>query len=214
MAIVNAKGISTVEVLIVATIVVLLTLSCVVALNPTLIVNKGKDAQRKKDLYRIKVAFEDYNGDKGCYPDANKINELNNISNCGSKTIFNPWMKIWPCDPNGTPYKIVTESSSCPKYFKLATNLENNKDNDIPINWYDSGYGLGNLSNLDVNYGVSSSNTTWYEFVATDCTGTCNVKTPDGGCSGVGICKSGEECYRDNDCRPGCGVDSCVGGDD
>ena len=54
------KAFTLVELLVVMTILVILTTMMIGIFNAIGITNKGRDAQRKKDLNRIKVAFEEY----------------------------------------------------------------------------------------------------------------------------------------------------------
>jgi len=47
---------------------------------------KGRDAKRKDDLEKIRLAFEDYYNDHGCYPDPAIL------ENCGSD-LLSPYLK-------------------------------------------------------------------------------------------------------------------------
>lgn len=88
-------GISIIEVLIVVSILLLL----MVALYRTISrdVEKARDADRKKDLKDIKIAFENYYNDKGCYPPAGSL------ENCGS-TVLAPYLAQIPCDKKQQAY--------------------------------------------------------------------------------------------------------------
>ena len=88
-------GISIIEVLIVVSILLLL----MVALYRTISrdVEKARDADRKKDLKDIKIAFENYYNDKGCYPPAGSL------ENCGS-TALAPYLAQIPCDKKEQAY--------------------------------------------------------------------------------------------------------------
>jgi len=61
------KGFTLVELLIVMAILLMMATMMVGTLNSVGIFNKARDARRKKDIGRIKIAFEDYYNDKGCY---------------------------------------------------------------------------------------------------------------------------------------------------
>lgn len=89
------NGVTLIELVVVVTI--LLFLMIVLYRSMSRHLNKAKDAERKKDLQTIKVAFEDYFNDNACYPDVDALN------NCGS-TALQPWLKNIPCDPLGDAY--------------------------------------------------------------------------------------------------------------
>lgn len=118
--------------------------------------NKARDAQRKKDLNRIKIAFEEYYNDKGCYPNSILKTKLVDKLNCGSSSVFVPYLTPWPCDPNGEPYRINLDHNNtlCPRTFNIGTFLENKKDKDLRYI---------NNDHCKPNYGVSSSNVLWYD---------------------------------------------------
>lgn len=216
---INKKnGFTLVELLIVMAILAIMGVILVGILNSIGITNKGRDAKRKKDLNRVKIAFEEYFNDKGYFPDGALVADLTKIdkSNCGSSTIFSPYLIPWPCDPKGGPYKIVVETNK----FRIITDLENKKDKDIPEGWYlkDDAYRLFSWTINDVNYGVSSANILWYDGGDIDYSrcniGSCltgNVDT----CGHVSTCTS--NCFYQsssgNDCTPGvCSVSCCGDG--
>lgn len=158
------NGFTLVELLIVMTIVVVLAVMMIGIFNSAGVINKGRDAERKKDLKRIKEAFEEYFNDRGTYP--LNVGTWNIKSNCDSSTIFTPYLVPWPCDQNGNPYIILTESNN----FRIITNLQNKKDSDILQDWYtrtDIELPDG-LTKEMVNYGVSSSNILWYDKLPRD----------------------------------------------
>lgn len=201
------NGFTLVELLIVMAIIIVLALLMIGVFNATGMFNKGKDAQRKKDLTRIKVAFEEYFNDKGEYPQ--DLDNWNIKKNCKSPTIFSPYLSPWPCDPNGDPYIILTEGTN---KFRVLTNLNNNKDVDIPEFWYQRlDIFINGLSKEDVNYGVSSANILWYDsYINPDCnTMTCATRNVDGtgGCNTVTNCKVGENkggCFYLSGTENGC----------
>lgn len=157
------NGFSLVELLVVFTILAILITSAVSAINPVALMNRGKDARMKKDLSRIKVAFEEYYSDKNCFPDQTIVDGLMLSNNCG-KQIFAPWLPSWICDPGENPYIIAVDQSACPKWYKVLTNLRNKKDSDIQKDWYTGIKNItGGYTNNDVNYGVSSQNILWSE---------------------------------------------------
>lgn len=147
----NKKGFTLVELLIVITIIAIFGVMAIGIFNASGIQNKARDAQRKKDLNRIKVALEEYFNDNGSYPDG--IASWNIKSNCGKSISSFTYLNPWPCDPTGEPYKIIKTVN--PNRFVVLTNLEYKKDKDIHIpNHFGNSY----------NYGVSSSNVLWYTF--------------------------------------------------
>lgn len=159
----NKKGFTLVELLIVMTILAILVVSMVAAINPAALANKGQDAEMKKDLLRIRVAFEEYYSDNGCFPTQAKVDELMLKENC-NKPIFSPWLPSWFCGPGDDPYKIAVDQSVCPKWYKVLANLRNKKDDVIPIGWYDGVKTItGGYTNSDANYGISSQNILWSE---------------------------------------------------
>lgn len=161
------------ELLVVMAILAILMIMAIGVINPKLQIDKGRDAQRKKDLARIKVAFEEYFSDRGCYPSDNSsrdpgmLNNLANQNNCNTP-VFGPWLQLWPCDPSTKrPYFIQVEQSGgsdapCPHYFKIYTKLQWIQDKDIPPDFYGGSYVLDGISINDANYGVSSTNVSWF----------------------------------------------------
>ncbi len=205
------KGISLVELLIVVTILALLIVIIASGLNPIGLMNKARDSQRKKDLSRIKVAFEEYYNDRACYPSQSYIDgTLMNRNFCRS-SIFT-WLKPWPCDPNGNPYMIVVgDDVDCPKWYKVLTNLENKNDKDIPENWGTELIHLGGDFTVSMaNYGVSSGNISWMEEkMDARCInlGSCYYLV-DGVCNSMGNGCIGPNCYL-GECRSACQVTCC-----
>jgi prepilin-type N-terminal cleavage/methylation domain-containing protein len=227
------KAFTLIEVLVVMAILGIMATILVGILNPTALTGRGYDARRKKDLGRIKVAFEEYFNDKECYPTEDILASLRLRSNC-STNVFSPWLSSWPCDSNDQPYYVFVESSNCPRWFKVITNLENRKDSDIPTGWYESEnyfIGDGSLENEMVNYGISSTNVLWYDRVLSPfCrSGRGNgcyyrpepISAPNRCDSAGGSC-SGDNCfifYLDNwggsaGCNDACRVDCCNDGID
>jgi prepilin-type N-terminal cleavage/methylation domain-containing protein len=170
------KGFTLVELIIVIAIIAMMAVMMTGNLNPAMLVGKANDATRKKDVRRIKVAFEEYYNDKGCYPSGAILDALNNAANCVTG-IFSPWLGSWPCDPvKRIPYHIYVDQVAqggvgvnvdCPRQYSIYTNLENKQDKDIPAGWYGQSatfyMGNGNETPQTANFGVSSPNINWYD---------------------------------------------------
>lgn len=206
--------------LIVLTIISILGVMMVSIFNSFGITNKARDAQRKKDLNRIKIAFEDYFNDKGSYP--KNIDSWNVEDNCGKSVDVFPNLHPWPCDPNGSIYKIKISPES--NKFIILTELENKKDKDIPDGLYSNeNFNYVESVKANANYGVSSSNILWYDggiFSYNDnCdVNTCYKKPLGGGCNSVEtVCNksSDGECYygsKNGNCSNACRVICCGNG--
>jgi prepilin-type N-terminal cleavage/methylation domain-containing protein len=218
------KGFTLIELMVVMSIIAVMMLILIGILNPTALINRGKDARRKRDLARIRVAFEEYYNDKGCYPDVAKVTELSLPTSCDSLIVFAPWLVPWPCDPDGDPYEIRVDgaNSSCWNEYRAYTVLDNAKDSDIPVGWGETVFPHDGDIEAPVNYGVSSPNVTWWGGTSifkyppvcrNTCTGECFYR--QGGLPGDswaatgGFC-SGDNCFwaPDFDCQ----IDSCPGG--
>jgi prepilin-type N-terminal cleavage/methylation domain-containing protein len=213
------QGFTLVEILIVMAILLIMVTMVTGIFNATGVFNRARDARRKRDVARIRVAFEEYFNDSkdGCYPDPNKISELTDKSNCGSKIVFNPWLSPWPCDPGGIPYQIATDAwggKICSKWYKVLAKLENQSDVDIPSGWNkeeaDKYRPLGGNSTAETaNYGVSSSNVVWSDIrYNPECAayGGCYHMTSNG-CNSTLEC-DGPNCYLGYTSRGTC-VDTC-----
>lgn len=105
-----------------------------------------RDNQRKVDLKNLKIALEDYIGDKVCYPPESVI------QSCDSDEL-QPYMVRVPCDPQtGEAYQ-YSRSSDCFSY-QLYANLESSNDQAIEQVGCENGCGPGGA----YNYGVSGGN--------------------------------------------------------
>lgn len=209
-------GFTLVELLVVVAILAIMISILIGILNPTAIVNKAKDSQRKNDLNKIKIAFEGYSRDKGRYPSEAEIKTWNIAANCGNQvSVMKSYFDVLPCDPNGIPYIIEISDSDT---FKVTANLENKKDNNIPKNWYSEDTYPDYVNKKDlVNYGVSSSNILWYESESLDpsCLGNDCIECIDGSCTPW----KNFECFTGGNvqCRKGnpdeiCNVSYCCNG--
>lgn len=165
-------GFTLVELLVGMAILVTLMVIAIGTINPIAMVGKAKDSRRKSDLNKIKTAFEEYFNDKGYYPTSADLTTWNVSSNCDKAiSAITKYLKVWPCDPDKKVYTMITKNN----WFKVVTNLENKKDDDIPSGWYTPGsYPTSEFNNRNiVNYGVSSTNILWYEGEGFCDTTTC-----------------------------------------
>lgn len=218
------SGFTLVELLIVITIMAILVTAMTGALNPAALVDRAHDASRKKDVNRIKVAFEEYYNDNGCYPNATVVAALSDPANCDRNIALFPQLRPWVCDPvTNKTYVVVVEPSNCPRWYKIMAKLANRSDSDIPSGWSALvGYHIGstdpnqNYDSQVVNYGVSSGNVGWTDYTMacpykTDGTNSCNVLYANGDCKSVGQSETctGSTCYAGPNCLPQCQVECC-----
>lgn len=201
------KGFTLVEILVVIAILLIMILILIGILNPIVLVNKAKDSRRKKDLNRIRVAFEEYFNDKGCYPNKTLRDQLIDSENCGTNFVFSPWLRPWPCDPNGEAYEVlIGYDENCPKWFKVLAIFENKNDSDINIT---------GSSEDDYNYAVTSGNILPNGYLG-DLDPGCNFngscyKKINGTCESVNnpIYCEGPNCYKRPNCELRCQVSKC-----
>jgi prepilin-type N-terminal cleavage/methylation domain-containing protein len=116
------KGMTLTELLIVVSIIAFLSILVTGFLRTQ--VFKGNDAKRKTDLNRISIALEEYEKDNDCYP-------LPDLVVCNPGIGLRSYLDKIPCDPiNNSSYLYEYEDSTCPKWYRIYTNLENENDND------------------------------------------------------------------------------------
>jgi len=171
---------------------------------------KGRDAKRKDDLEKIKVAFEDYFNDRGCYPPETVLDE------CGAGS-FTPYLNLIPCDPlTREPYQVVVEGgTSCPSWYFVLTRLESELSLS-PGNQCYSGCFIGTgEGGEEYNWSITSGNvriedideiTSWDEICAT---GRCYELDAGGVCNSSLNCTLEEDCFSDPGCSEQCRIDSC-----
>ena len=204
------NGFTLVELLVAMSILVLLIIIAIGTLNPKVLVDKATDSTRKRDLNKLRTAFEEYFNDHGSYPDYKKVDGWNTQSNCGKKiSEISSYIGSWPCDPSGKPYTILIGDS----WFKIVTNLMNKEDKDIPDGWYIDGGSIYETSfdKNEANYGVSSSNILWYEINTNISCGSICKKLNSSGCNdatNIG-CNFPDACYLGTCTIKSCRVKSC-----
>jgi prepilin-type N-terminal cleavage/methylation domain-containing protein len=142
------NGFTMIELLVVIVIVGLASTAGVVGFQASQ--QKSRDATRKGDLQKIKVAFEDYYNDNNCYPPSTALDL------CGGTSLA-PYLPTIPCDPmTQTPYLYVPLASACSGY-RVHAALENESDPAIAGNECDTEQGCG--YGEEYNYGIAAGTT-------------------------------------------------------
>ncbi len=143
----NKEAFTLVELVIVITIVSFLISALAIGYINQL--RKARDAKRKTHLQKMRLAFEDYYNDWGCYPDDGAVFE-----DCRSN-VFSPWIKEIYCDPLGNSvfYKVVPQESDCPDWYAIYTNIEYSRDPQLLVN---ECYGICTVDGEDYNFVVYS----------------------------------------------------------
>lgn len=201
------RGLSMIEVLVVVAILAILF-----AVGASMLwdqqLAKARDAQRKDDLSSIKVAFEEYYNDNGCYPPPSV---LNNPTVCDTDALA-PYISSYPCDPdNGQPYAYIPVpggGDDCATQtnagYRVLSRLEQQDDviveqlgcvGGCPLtDEQANALGLDDTERMEYLYGVSEGvsvgevvgdleNTRYYCATATDTCQQC-AGTGDGQCPG------------------------------
>ena len=141
----RSAGLTMIELLIVIVILALLLILLALLMRTQL--SKTRDAQRKADLEKIKISFEDYYNDNGCYPEQNDYYSWR----CGTND-FSPYLATFPCDPvTKTHYAYIVNQDSCAGYA-VMTQLENTTDPSIER----VGCTADGCGEFDYNYGISA----------------------------------------------------------
>lgn len=139
------KGVTLIEIILVVAIIgvfVVLLLGLIWGQ-----VSKGRDARRKSDLESIKVAFEEYYNDNGCYPPEGILD------NCGGAEL-QPYLKEIPCDPSDEqPYQYVPSETNICSGYRVFAQLENETDPVVGELGCTGGCGSG--LDASYNYGIA-----------------------------------------------------------
>lgn len=117
----GSAGFSMLELLIALAIIGVMILFLTIGQN--LNVSRGEDAVRKNDLSRLKIVFEDYYNDHGCYPPP----EL--LTNCYSSDL-SPYLSRVPCDPRTRKPYAYYRDEQC-KWYAVFAHLEDGNDTAI-----------------------------------------------------------------------------------
>lgn len=141
-------GFTLIEVLIVISILALLAMGVFFSVSRQRM--KADDARAKADLALLKIAFENYYNDHGCYPPADWFDSQDD---CGSNKLM-PYLNTIPCDHNtGLPYVLETDATAC-VWFKLYATF------DLPGSDEQALAQRSATGSKKGSYGVSSSNVT------------------------------------------------------
>lgn len=143
------KGFTLIEVLIVISILALLAVGVLFSVSKQRA--KAEDAKIKAYLNNLKIAFEDYYGDKNCYPPPTWFD---GTDDCQSSNL-SPYLKAIQCDKKtGLPYvyEVDPTQTNCPQWYKIYATF-NLPDTDEQAIAQRSATG-----STKGNYGVSSSN--------------------------------------------------------
>lgn len=150
---ISVKGFTLIEVLVAVAIITVLGLLVISTLLSQIF--KGRDAKRKADINRIKIAVEEYEKDTNCFP------QYVVCGNVSTQPIY-PYLNNVPCDPN-TKASYTYEgggSATCPNWYRIYTVLENKNDPSIisgigPYNAFN--YVSGSSNSPEVTGGTSST---------------------------------------------------------
>ena len=140
------QGFTLIEVLMVIALIALLSVAVYAGYARQL--SRARDAQRKDDLEKLKVAFEDYYNDNACYPDFNLFTQ------CGSSVML-PYLREIPCDPyDDQPYRYFTFGGDACRGYRVLVQLENTNDPNIASSGCDKTNGCY-YDDPSYNYGIA-----------------------------------------------------------
>ena len=126
--------------MIVIAILGILATAVISLINPSLQIQKSRDARRKSDLKQIQAALELYRADCGSYPAPAAGNGVPSPLTSASTPVVSPsnctglnvtYMQAVPKDPKNTVYYYCTSGCSGPNNgYRIYSCLENSKDSD------------------------------------------------------------------------------------
>lgn len=200
------NGFTLIELLIIVAILAILIIMSLTLVPQQLA--KARDGERKSDLQKIKIAFENYHNDNGCYPPSTVL------QNCGGSSPLehelSPYLQDIPCDPKDEsyylylPYDSTGGAGTCDG-FRVWSKLEKTDDPVITSLSCNGATGCGAFAYFEAeigndaigyNYGVSEGVPVLagaFEEIINPglengycCSGVCNVWS-----SGEGYCPDG-----------------------
>lgn len=192
----SQSGLTMIELLVV--IAILAVLMVILLFMYQIQLARSRDARRKADLEKIKIAFEEYYNDNGCYPPGTILD------NCRGSEL-QPYLNEIPCDPfNGEPYLYVPVSGNTCAGYRLLTILEDGNDPDIeqvgcsgPTLCGFGDYNWGVSAGVPIGAGLGGSGSQQGPGFACDPQGICNsYSDPDA--AGCPLSFSSSNC--DNRC--------------
>ena len=152
-----------IEVLLVVAIIVLLSLALLFNYQRHLM--RSRDAVRKSDLTKIKLAFEEYYNDHGCYPPPHMLSQCGTVGGSGVGDPDDPdylphlypyYLKSIPCDPlTHEPYFYQSLNGSYCRGYRLLAKLEIDTDSDITGVGCDAESGCDPELGSDYNWGIA-----------------------------------------------------------
>jgi len=188
-------------------------------------INQARDAQRKSDLEKISIAFENYYNDNGCFPDEDILQICRGDS-------LNPYLSSIPCDPtHDLPYCYIHDpDDTCGQTYKVLAPLKSTTDPIIEKLFCHGDLYCGYEPNCEalisppaisdyscLNYGVTSTNIQLYNPDASPMPDPSSspLPSPSGdiyACDNTGLCNSygdpeGAGCpiwWEDIACEGGC----------
>ena len=139
------RGFTLIELLVVLAILAILMIIALSMIQTNR--DKAVDSKIKADLQRLKIVFEDYHADNGCYPPPSFFDDP---SDCGASHLA-PYLSTIPCNQKGgNPYTLERDPTGC-EWFKIYADLSLSTDPQALELCSPSGSSLG-------NYATSSDN--------------------------------------------------------
>jgi len=178
----SSRGVTLIELIVVAVLISLLAAAIMATMNPFEQFKKTNDAKRKSDLAQIQRALEAYYQDHGNYPRDNasqtKCNDgaggyliceeyevgLYRVRTWGGS--WSPYMNTLPKDPNSDQQYLYKSSADQQQYWIFTSVERGNKDSQVCkpngskcTNAPNPSFGSCGDGLIVCNYGVSSPNT-------------------------------------------------------
>ena len=191
----SSSGFTLYEILLVMAILAILLIAALFGWRVQ--IAKARDAQRKSQMHNLRIAFQTYRDDNGCYPPEAEVV-------CGSISLA-PYLPEMPCDPvNEDPYIFKYVLDSC-KTYHLYTKLEWELDTEINSSGCPDGCGPNNAYNYYVTDSDTAGAPTQDQSVEPTCGTTVKSCIPNvcsECCPGSGYrCNDlGTRCLLDNSC--------------
>lgn len=146
-------GFSIIEILIVVTIVALLIIAALFFFQRH--AGRARDGQRKSDLQRLEVVFEEYYNDHRCYPPFEALQECGVPADLASNVLYPEYLKEIPCDPyTHQPYLYFGLNGDYCSGYRILTELESPDDTDITGIGCSYDTGCNYIYGNDYDYGV------------------------------------------------------------